>query len=73
MRRAESLIFRIDYQARRRLLFPLEDLMRPIILLLAGAAIFAVPCVYDPSSNEPSALASLAVLWGGSGLNRAPN
>ncbi|TWB57887.1 hypothetical protein FBZ98_102512 [Rhizobium sp. ERR 922] len=47
--------------------------MRAIILLLAGAAIFAAPCVYDPSSNEPSALASLAVLWGGSGPNRAPN
>ncbi len=47
--------------------------MRPIILLLAGAAIFAAPCVYDTSSNEPSALASLAVLWGGSGPNRASN
>jgi len=45
--------------------------MRPIILLLAGAAIFAAPCVYDPSSNEPSALASIAVLWGGSGSNGA--
>ncbi|AGB75165.1 hypothetical protein RTCIAT899_PC06870 (plasmid) [Rhizobium tropici CIAT 899] len=48
------------------------DLMRPIILLLAGAAIFAAPCVYDPTSNEPSALASIAVLWGGSGSNGAP-
>ncbi|TXH85237.1 MAG: hypothetical protein E6Q77_00910 [Rhizobium sp.] len=44
-----------------------EDPMRPIILLLAGAAIFAAPCVYDPSSNEPSALKSIAVLWPGSG------
>ncbi|TIX88154.1 hypothetical protein BSK43_034545 [Rhizobium sp. P44RR-XXIV] len=49
----------------------LEDPMRPIILLLAGAAIFAAPCVYDPGSKEPSALASIAVLWGGSGLNHA--
>ncbi len=46
--------------------------MKAIILLLAGAAIFAAPCVYDPSSNEPSALASVAVLWDGSGLNGAP-
>jgi hypothetical protein len=45
--------------------------MKAIILLLAGAAIFAVPCVYDPASNEPSALASIAVLWGGSGSNGA--
>ncbi|WP_245459314.1 MULTISPECIES: hypothetical protein [unclassified Rhizobium] len=46
--------------------------MRPIILLLAGAAIFTAPCVYDPGSNEPSALASIAVLWGGSGSNESP-
>ncbi|MGV1792204.1 MULTISPECIES: hypothetical protein [Rhizobium] len=45
--------------------------MRPIILFLAGAAIFAAPCVYDPGSNEPSALASIAVLWGGSGSNES--
>ncbi|AYG69529.1 hypothetical protein CCGE531_20025 (plasmid) [Rhizobium sp. CCGE531] len=50
----------------------LEDYMRPIILLLAGAAIFTAPCVYDPGSNEPSALASIAVLWGGSGSNESP-
>ncbi|SCB35700.1 hypothetical protein GA0061100_11261 [Rhizobium hainanense] len=46
--------------------------MKAIILLLAGAAIFAAPCVYDPGSNEPSTLTSIAVLWGGSGANGAP-
>ncbi|MBM7046846.1 MULTISPECIES: hypothetical protein [Rhizobium] len=45
--------------------------MRPIILLLAGAAIFAAPCVYDPSSKELSPLASIAAVWGGSGLNHS--
>ncbi|MFK0161464.1 hypothetical protein [Rhizobium sp. NPDC090279] len=45
--------------------------MKVIILLLAGVAIFAAPCVYDPGSNEPSALASIAVLWGGPGSNGA--
>ncbi|RAX38126.1 hypothetical protein DQ393_26200 [Rhizobium tropici] len=49
----------------------MEDHMKAIILLLAGAAIFAAPCVYDPSSNEPSALASVAVLWGASSPNGA--
>ncbi|RKD72610.1 hypothetical protein BJ928_102395 [Rhizobium sp. WW_1] len=46
--------------------------MKAIILLLAGAAIFAAPCVYDPGSNEPSALASIAVLWGAPGSNGVP-
>ncbi|MBB6484427.1 hypothetical protein [Rhizobium lusitanum] len=45
--------------------------MRPIILLFVGAALFAAPCVYDASSNEPSALAGLAVLWGDSSPNGA--
>lgn len=36
--------------------------MKRIIVWIIGAAIFAVPCAYDISSNEPSPLAGLVAL-----------
>ncbi len=31
--------------------------MRVLFVLLMSASLFAAPCVYDPTSSEPSALA----------------
>ena len=33
--------------------------MRLIVIGLLGAAVFAAPCIYDTSSQEPSPLAGL--------------
>ncbi|WQN37175.1 hypothetical protein U5G49_002289 [Rhizobium indigoferae] len=37
----------------------MEDLMRLMIICFLGVAIFAAPCIYDISSQEPSPLAGL--------------
>jgi hypothetical protein len=37
----------------------MEDLMRLMIICILGAAVFAAPCIYDISSQEPSPLAGL--------------
>ncbi|MGZ2501136.1 hypothetical protein ACVINI_001618 [Rhizobium beringeri] len=37
----------------------MEDLMRLMIICFLGAAVFAAPCIYDVSSQEPSPLAGL--------------
>ncbi|AGS22203.1 hypothetical protein REMIM1_CH02426 [Rhizobium etli bv. mimosae str. Mim1] len=37
----------------------MEDFMRLMIIWVLGAAVFAAPCIYDISSQEPSPLAGL--------------
>jgi hypothetical protein len=37
----------------------MEDLMRLMIICFLGAAVFAAPCIYEISSQEPSPLAGL--------------
>jgi hypothetical protein len=37
----------------------MEDLMRLMIICFLGAVVFAAPCIYDVSSQEPSPLAGL--------------
>jgi hypothetical protein len=41
---------------------PTEDLMRLMIICILGAAVFAAPCIYDVSSQEPSSLAGLVTV-----------
>lgn len=50
-------------------MFPLnlrsrQAVERWLVILFVTAAIFAVPCVYDISSSEPSPLAGLLALTG---------
>lgn len=38
---------------------PMEDLMKLMIICILGAVVFAAPCIYDISSQEPSPLVGL--------------
>ncbi|MEH2699615.1 hypothetical protein DXU03_20965 [Rhizobium johnstonii] len=37
----------------------MEEIMRLMMICILGATIFAAPCIYDVSSQEPSPLAGL--------------
>ncbi|MBB4112982.1 MULTISPECIES: hypothetical protein [Rhizobium] len=46
--------------------------MRLMIICILGAAVFAAPCIYDVSSQEPSPLAGLVTAASAASSSGAP-